>query len=133
MKAVLADTHTLVWYLGSAPYLTAAATAALDMATHTNAPIYVAAISVVEVIYLVEKGRLPPLALARLLDALADPQRGLVAVPLDLAVVQAMQHIPRTAVPEMPDRIIAATALYLGVPLVTRDLAIRASGFTTIW
>ncbi len=103
------------------------------MATHTNAPIYVAAISVVEVIYLVEKERLPPLALARLLDALADPQRGLVAVPLDLDVVQAMQHIPRTAVPEMPDRIIAATALYLGVPLVTRDLAIRASGITTIW
>jgi predicted nucleic acid-binding protein len=30
----------------------------------------------------------------------------------------------------MPDRIIAATALHLGVPLVTRDLNIRASGVT---
>ena len=29
--------------------------------------------------------------------------------------------VPRDVVPDMPDRIIAATALYLGLPLVTRD------------
>ncbi len=133
MSAVLADTHTMVWYLGNAAYLTPAATAALDGATQAGAPIYVAAISLVEVTYLVEKGRLQPSSLMRLFQALADLQSGLVAVPLDLAVVQMMQHIPRATVPEMPDRIIAATALYLGVPLVTRDLVIRASGITTIW
>ncbi len=33
----------------------------------------------------------------------------------------------------MPDRIIAATALHLGLPLVTRDHRIRASSVTTIW
>jgi predicted nucleic acid-binding protein len=33
----------------------------------------------------------------------------------------------------MPDRIIAATALHLGLPLVTRDLRIQASGIPTIW
>lgn len=100
---------------------------------HAGVPIYVATMSVVEVTYLVEKGRLQPPTLVRLRHALADPVSGLVAVALDLAVAQALAAIPRTAVPELPDRIIAATALHLTIPLVTRDQRIRASGVTTIW
>jgi PIN domain nuclease of toxin-antitoxin system len=73
MSAVLADTHTIVWYFNPPGKLTPAAMAALDGATQAGAPIYVVAISIVEVIYLVEKGRLQPPTLARLLDALADP------------------------------------------------------------
>ncbi len=133
MSAVLADTHTIVWYLDPPGKLTAAATSALDGATQAGAPIYVASISVIEVLYLVDKGRLQPLALSRLLHALADMHSGLVPVTLDLAIVREVQNIAYAAVPEMPDRIIAATALYMGVPLVTRDLRIQASGITTIW
>jgi PIN domain nuclease of toxin-antitoxin system len=33
----------------------------------------------------------------------------------------------------MPDRIIAATALHLSVPLITRDRKIHASSIETIW
>jgi predicted nucleic acid-binding protein len=36
-------------------------------------------------------------------------------------------------VPEMPDRIIAATAIHLGVPLVTRDRRLQSAGIQTIW
>ncbi len=35
--------------------------------------------------------------------------------------------------PDMPDRIIGATALHLGLPLITRDGKIRASDLRTIW
>ncbi|WP_437730494.1 hypothetical protein [Sorangium sp. So ce1335] len=38
----------------------------------------------------------------------------------------------RADVPDMPDRIIAATAVSLGVPLVTRDGKIGASGAQTM-
>ncbi|MFP4439679.1 MAG: type II toxin-antitoxin system VapC family toxin [Chloroflexaceae bacterium] len=133
MSAVLADTHTIVWYLATPARLSANAVQALDGATQAGVPIYVATMSVVEVTYLVEKGRLQPPTLVRLRHALADPVSGLVAVALDLAVAQALAAIPRTAVPELPDRIIAATALHLTIPLVTRDQRIRASGVTTIW
>jgi predicted nucleic acid-binding protein len=44
-----------------------------------------------------------------------------------------MASIPRADVPDLPDRIIAATAVYLGVPLISRDRAIRASSVETIW
>lgn len=133
MSAVLADTHTIVWYLATPAKLSINAVQALDGATQSGNPIYVATISVVEVTYLVEKGRLQPATLVRLQDALANPSSGLVAVSLDLVVAQALSVIPRTAVPELPDRIIAATALHLNIPLVTRDLRIQASGITTIW
>jgi predicted nucleic acid-binding protein len=44
-----------------------------------------------------------------------------------------MREISRADVPEMPDRIVAATALYLGVPIITRDGRIRASNLQTVW
>jgi predicted nucleic acid-binding protein len=48
-------------------------------------------------------------------------------------VVEAMRRIPRGAVPDMPDRIIAATAVSLGIPVISRDGQIRASYLQTIW
>ena len=41
--------------------------------------------------------------------------------------------MPRDVVPDMPDRIIAATAVHLGLPLITRDERIRSAGIKTIW
>jgi predicted nucleic acid-binding protein len=54
-------------------------------------------------------------------------------VPLDYDVAEAMQRVDRAQVPDMPDRIIAATALALGVPLITSDGKIRQSTVPTIW
>jgi PIN domain nuclease of toxin-antitoxin system len=47
--------------------------------------------------------------------------------PLDKGTVEALKQVPRTAVPDMPDRIIAATAYQLGLPLITRDSKIKES------
>ncbi len=132
MSAVVADTHTVIWYLLSRENLSANATVALEQATNTGNPIYVASISVVEVIYLVERRRLPDVALERLTRALFEVDT-VVIVPLDLGVAQAIREIPRDVIPDMPDRIIAATALYLNLPLVTCDSKIRSSAIDTIW
>jgi predicted nucleic acid-binding protein len=51
----------------------------------------------------------------------------MVIAPLDVAVAQAIQKISRDAVPDMPDRIIAATALHLNAELVTRDHRLQAA------
>lgn len=132
MSAVVADTHTVIWYLLSPENLSTNATEALEQATAAGDPIYVASISVVEVIYLVERRRLPEVALERLTRALSEVDT-VVIVPLDLAIAQAIRQIPRDVIPDMPDRIIAGTALYLNLPLVTRDQRIRSSGLETIW
>ena len=133
MSAVVADTHAALWYLLNSQRLSPNACAALDAAIQGGDPVYVASVSLVEVVYLVEKGRLPEVALERLNNALADPASGFVTAPLDLAVAQALRRIPRDMVPDMPDRIIAATALRLGLPLVTRDTDMQKTALKTIW
>jgi predicted nucleic acid-binding protein len=67
-------------------------------------------------------------------DALRDPDGNIAVAPLDAAVAQAVQTISRIAVPDMPDRIIAATALRLNAELVTRDRRLHAAlKNRTVW
>ena len=94
--------------------------------------IAVSSVSLVEILYLIEKGRFDPSLLDNLLDLLRLATF-LVEVKLDRDIVAAMPAIARKQVPDMPDRIIAATALYLGVPLISRDRKIVASSVQTIW
>jgi len=42
-------------------------------------------------------------------------------------------RVERAQIPDLPDRIIAATALYLGLPLISRDRRILLSDVDTIW
>ncbi|BAY43615.1 PilT protein domain protein [Scytonema sp. HK-05] len=93
MVAVVADTHTIVWYLRELPRLSEAALAVLDGATAAGDPIYVSSISVVEVAYLVEKYRLPEAAFEQLVEVLSDPGSGLAIAPLDLAIAQTLQRV----------------------------------------
>jgi len=45
-----------------------------------------------------------------------------------------MHRVARAEVPDLPDRIIAATAVALKIPLVSRDAKIRSAALvTTIW
>jgi predicted nucleic acid-binding protein len=44
-----------------------------------------------------------------------------------------MKQVARSEVPDMPDRIISATAIYLKVPVISRDRRIRSANLNTIW
>lgn len=133
MAAVLADTHAILWYLMSDDRISHFATAALDDATATGDPIFVSAITMVEIQYLVEKSRLNVEDRRIVLAAIDDDQSPVLLVPVDRVVTATLAQIGRDEVPDMPDRIIAATALALGVPLLSRDRMIRASRVETIW
>jgi len=132
MSAVL-DTHTVLWYLEYSEELSVVARTTIEDAVRDSRDVHVSAISLVETVYLVERRRLPSAALHRLRSALADPNSGLFIASVDADVAEALQKIPRDIVPDMPDRLIAATALHLGLPLITRDRRLQAAGIQTIW
>lgn len=64
---------------------------------------------------------------------LEEPTGLFAEIVPDLRVARALSRIDLAVVPDMPDRIIAATSLYLGVPIISKDGKIRLSGLVTIW
>ena len=132
MAAVL-DTHAAIWYVFIRKRLSQDALRFLRRAIDSGRPAYISAISIVETIYLIERGRVPLEAIQRLEASLKDSASGLIVAPVDAVVADAVYKVPRSAVPDMPDRIIAATALHLGLPLITRDRRLQAAGIQTIW
>jgi PIN domain nuclease of toxin-antitoxin system len=135
MSDVLADTHAIVWYLADPTQLSSAASAALTAAESTGR-IWVPTITFVELIYLVEKGKLPQIVLTELWRVVRDPVEPVDSAPLALDTAAVLDHIPRGTVPDMPDRVIAATALARGIPLVSADAKIRSltvPGLTVVW
>ena len=132
MSAVL-DTHAVLWYLENSKELSPVARTTIEDAIRDGRQVRVSAMSLIESVYLVERKKIPPAALQRLRNALIEPSIGLFISPVDGLVADALENIPRSIVPDMPDRIIAATALHLGLPLVTRDRRLQSAGIKTIW
>jgi PIN domain nuclease of toxin-antitoxin system len=134
MTDYVTDTHALIWYLENSSRLGPGAGAAFDACERGEIVIFIPTICLVEIIYLQEKGRIPADLSARLLALLqAGSSIGLALTGLTSEVAGTVAQVPRNEVPDMPDHIIAATALQLGLPLISRDRKIQLSGVATVW
>jgi len=133
MLRAIADTHTVVWYLFDDVRLSSTARTFIDTTRKTGDQIGFSTISLAEIVYLVEKSRIPKETLTRLFDALDRTDSILSEVVFDRRIAEALSRVQRVQVPELPDRIITATALHLNIPLLSRDGKIRASAVETVW
>lgn len=131
--AGIADTHTALWYLYDDARLSVAAGDFIDEAAAVGSQIVISSISLAEIVYLIEKNRLPANAYVDLKGAIADPDHVFKEAPFTVEIVDAMRQVPRADVPDMPDRIVAATAVYFRAAVISRDGRIRASGLRTVW
>jgi PIN domain nuclease of toxin-antitoxin system len=133
MIAGVADTHTALWYLFGDGRLSDQAKSFIDATALARRKIAVSSISLAELVYLADKQRLPSSAYDDLVRALADPEHVFTEAVFTVAVVEAMRQVLRAEVPDMPDRMIAATAVYLNVPVISRDRRILSAKLKTIW
>lgn len=133
MVTGVADTHAALWWLYDDPRLSRRAQRFIDDSAQEGRKIGVSSISLAEVVYLAEKKRIFPTAFQDLRAVLNDPGGVFQEVHLTQEIVSLMQFVPRGTVPDLPDRIICATALYLAVPLLSCDERIRGSNVQTLW
>ena len=133
MIHAITDTHTLLWYLLGSPRLSVAARTVFETALNNRMNIGISTINVVEIIYLTEKGRVPSEALLLLEEELSQEDKLFELIPLTYEIAKEVQNVPYHQVSDLPDRIVAATALYHKVPLISRDRKIQMSDVETIW
>lgn len=127
------DAHALIWYLYDDKRLSKTAGKLMDEIEVSDDQLAISSITLVEVVYLMEKKRIDGNAFTKVVTLLEQTNPKLVEIPLDHAVVEAMRHVDRTQIAEMPDRIVAATALYLNVPVISYDHKIQSSNIATVW
>ena len=133
MTLAVADTHALLWWtLGASRKLGRQARDMFSRVEHGRATIYVPVMCLVEVSEAFRRGTLrADMSFARWASRLLESS-GFVAADLTMEIVQEAESL--YAIPERTDRLIAATALHLECPLISRDPAMsRVSRLTTIW
>lgn len=133
-RHVVLDTHALLWWLsGRMRSLGRSARRFVERVDEGDAVAHIPAVVLAEVSEAMRRG---VFTLGEPFDVFVQrlentPSRYRV-VPLDAAVV--MRSHALFDIPERRDRLIAATAQHLGLPLLTRDPEIaRISGVRVIW
>ncbi len=125
------DTQALIWYLEGNPHLGRVAKTVLD---DPHCELFLPIIALAEAVFMVEHGRTNIPNVSSLLEAVvADPR--IEIYPLNWQVFQ--QTLTVTAIPEMHDRQIVATALHLGmlnhtVSILTKNSTIVATGLVPV-
>lgn len=99
MIAGVADTHTVLWYLLKDNRLSSVALEFMEGVAAAGNEIAVSAISLAEIVYLIEKNRFPVAVYDDLKAALQDSDFVIKEAPFTVEIVEVMRGIPRATVP----------------------------------
>jgi len=127
MDSFVTDTQALVKFMMGQKVINDRSHQAFLSADKAESIIIIPAIVLMKVLYLFEKNCID-ISLFHTEDLLKS--QNYQFEPLSLEILKTASEI--TDIPELHDRLIAATARYLGLPLITNDPVMRASEFVDI-
>jgi len=130
---IVLDTHVWVWWLSESHSLSPKVQKLIIEAKAKQA-IFISSISVWEVAQLTTRGRL--ILTMDYADWIAQTESlsFINFVPVDNRIALRSVQLPPTLHQDPADRVIMATALILGMPLITKDAKIsRYPHLNTIW
>ncbi len=121
---IVVDTCVVIWIAGEPHLLSTAAARALTEARKNNG-VAISDVTLYELAWLVQNNRIH---MAISLEAfLAQVEARFIVLPVTAAIARLATKFAAPYPSDPMDRLIGATALDHGVPLVTRDKAIRKS------
>ncbi len=128
---ILLDTHVLVWLANEPDKLSTAASGAIRKASRSGG-IGISAISLWELAWLAKRGRIK---IAGTIEAFLDEITSRTSIQPITAKIAALASELTPDYPLDPaDRLIGATALVGGIPLITADERIRRTRqLDTVW
>jgi len=129
---ILVDTHVVVWLASDGNRLSKNARAAIDDARKNGEGLAISDITLWELATLAGKDRI---RLEISLESfLGEVEARFVVLPISSRACVRARTLPAAYPKDPADRIIAATALVKGLPLLTADREIRRSrALRTIW
>ncbi|MFK5925362.1 MAG: type II toxin-antitoxin system VapC family toxin [Desulfuromusa sp.] len=130
---IVLDTHIWLWWISNPDYLSPSAQYAIDRAVSEKG-IIISSISTWEVALLVQKGRLELSIDVRDWIRKTEDLPFVRFMPVDNTIALRSVNLPENFHPDPADRIITATAMTMGLPLITKDdKIINYCHVKTIW
>jgi PIN domain nuclease of toxin-antitoxin system len=131
-RLILIDTPVVLWLASDPRRISSKATAAIDSARRDARGVAICDITLLELSMLAAKERIE--VSISLESFLAEIERRFVVLPLSARACARAAALPPSYPKDPADRIIGATALVEGLPLVTADREIRRMKLIcTIW
>jgi len=126
------DTHVAIWVLADSTRLSKRAAQAIDDARKQASGVFVSDVTLCEIAGLIARKRLAMQVSPE--SFLEEVEARFTILPINRHVAARSVQLPSTYPKDPMDRIIGATALVEGCPLVTADHRIqRAKAVKTIW
>ena len=126
----ITDTHALIWWFTDSPKLGIKASEIFEKCENGECVIFIPSIVMAEALSIFDKKRVS-FDFKKLLKQINDSAH-FVLVALDYPILEKM--IDLKDLTELHDRIIASTAKYLNIPIITKDKALqRLSQIKTIY
>lgn len=126
MSSYVTDTQALVKFMMGKKVINDASHNVFQAADQGEATIIIPAVVMMEILYLFEKNRIP-VGLLRSEELMESDNYQFE--PLSLEIIKSASAI--TDIPELHDRLIAATARHFDLPIITNDPDICDSEFIT--
>jgi PIN domain nuclease of toxin-antitoxin system len=126
----VADTHALLWWFTDSPKISATATEIFEQCERGENIIFIPSIVVAELLSIFDKKRIS-FNFKNLFKKIHTSEN-FVLIALDYPILEKMVTLKE--VPELHDKIIASTAKYLKVPMITKDKVLqKIASVRAVW